>query len=266
MHKSLQATRALPVESGQGIHLVATCLLNSANPRMTVAEIHEWLALKYPEYQYRKYNIRKVLNSQNSRFVIANRDRIAGLPARWIIRPGTETQLRQHFSGPPRSRIIRQIYGGPSQEIHCILCRRSFDCHESFMTHQRVVHSDGVSLSPATKKETGSFDHVPAVTSDPGTGTHSGRRPDEEREPDYGASANRFATGGGTVRDVQVVSNAASSQIVEDSDSVDSILAENQGVDEKYDFIHGMVTFNASPGEAASCKGQGLFVDEGISD
>ncbi|OBT39115.1 hypothetical protein VE00_10616 [Pseudogymnoascus sp. WSF 3629] len=233
---------------------------------MTVAEIHEWFALKYPEYQYGKYNIRKVLNSRNSRFVIANRDRIAGLPARWIIRPRTETQLRKRFSGPPRSRIIRQIYGGPSQEIHCILCRRSFDCHESFMTHQREAHSDGASLSPATKKETGSFDHAPAVTSDPGAGTLSGRRRVEERELDYDPNADQFAAGDETVRDVQFVKDAASSQIVDDNDSVDSILAEKRGVDEKYDFIHGMATLKASPGAAAGCKGQSLFVEEGISD
>ncbi|KAL5347680.1 hypothetical protein ACLOAV_007089 [Pseudogymnoascus australis] len=219
---------------------------------MTVAEIHEWLALKYPEYQYRKYNIRKVLNSRNSRFVIANRDRIAGLPARWIIRPETETQLLKRFSGPPRSRIIRQIYGGPSQEIHCILCRRSFKCHKSFVAHQREAHSDGASLSPATNKETGSFDHAPAaVTSDPGAGTHGGWRHDEERELDYDANADRFTTGDETIRDTLFVEDAASSQIVDDNDSVESILAEKQGVDERNYFIHGTVTLTTSPGAAA---------------
>jgi hypothetical protein len=135
------------------------------------------------------------------------------------------------------------------------------------VTHQQEAHSDSASLSPANNKERGSFDHAPAVTNDPGAGTHSGWRRDEESELDYNTNADRFATGGETVRDVLFVKDAVFSQIVDGNDSVESILAENQGVDEKYDFIHGMVTLKTSPGAAAGCKGQSLFVEEeDISD
>ncbi|KFY80512.1 hypothetical protein V499_00636 [Pseudogymnoascus sp. VKM F-103] len=252
----MQATRALSVEYGQGIHLIATCLLNAQNPRMTVTEILDWLALKYPEYQYNRYKIRKVLNSRKSRFVIANRDRIASLPARWMIRPGRETELRKLFSGPPRSRPIRQIYGGPSQEIHCILCRRSFNCYESFVTHQQDAHSDSASLSPATNTEIGSFDHGTAVTFESRAGPDGGKRRDAERELDYDANADRLATGGETIRDAQFIEEATSSPIVDDNTSVDDILAEKQGIDERNYFIHGTVTLTTTPGAATGCKEQ----------
>lgn len=78
---------------------------------MSVAEIYEWLSQKYPEYQYTKYKIRKVLlydfERKCPRFVIGNRDRLAGIPLRYIIRPGTENELRKSFGGPP---YHRQIY------------------------------------------------------------------------------------------------------------------------------------------------------------
>jgi hypothetical protein len=54
----------LRVETGQGIHLIATCLLNSQISQMSIAEIYEWLAQKYPEYQYTKRKIRKALNAE----------------------------------------------------------------------------------------------------------------------------------------------------------------------------------------------------------
>jgi hypothetical protein len=40
----------LLVEAGYGVHLIATCLLNARISQMSVAEIYEWLAQKYPEY------------------------------------------------------------------------------------------------------------------------------------------------------------------------------------------------------------------------
>jgi hypothetical protein len=56
-----RATRMLPIEAGHGVHLIATCLLNAQTSQMSVAEIYEWLAQKYPEYRYTKYKILKVL-------------------------------------------------------------------------------------------------------------------------------------------------------------------------------------------------------------
>ncbi|CZR58385.1 uncharacterized protein PAC_08277 [Phialocephala subalpina] len=44
-----RATRILPMEAGHGVHLIATCLLNAQTSQMSVAEIYEWLAQKYPE-------------------------------------------------------------------------------------------------------------------------------------------------------------------------------------------------------------------------
>lgn len=208
---------------------------------MSVAEIYEWLSQKYPEYQYTKYKIRKVLKHDFERkcprFVIGNRDRLAGIPLRYIIRPGTESELRKSFGGPPRRRQICQFYGGLSQVIHCVLCKRGFDCHESFVTHQREAHSHSASSS-STDKETRSVDHARV---------HIGRRRNEERELDCNANADRFATVDKTVRDAQIIEDTASCQIPDDNNSVDSISAEEQGVDEKYYFIHGMVTLKSSP-------------------
>jgi hypothetical protein len=152
-----RATRILPMEAGHGVHLIATCLLNAQTSQMSVAEIYEWLAQKYPEYQYTKYKIRKVLKHDFERkcprFVIANPGRIAGIPLRWMIRPGTEPQLRRCFGGPPPPRRpIPQFYGGLSQVIHCILCKRGFNGQESFVTHQREAHSRGATVSPTIHK------------------------------------------------------------------------------------------------------------------
>jgi hypothetical protein len=51
----------MPLERGHGIHLVATCLLNAPTSQMSVSEIYEWLAEKYPRYQFMKDKVRKVL-------------------------------------------------------------------------------------------------------------------------------------------------------------------------------------------------------------
>ena len=40
-HQATQATRMLLVELGQGIHLIATCLLNVQTLQMSIAEIYE---------------------------------------------------------------------------------------------------------------------------------------------------------------------------------------------------------------------------------
>jgi hypothetical protein len=66
--------------SGQGIRLLATCLLGSPSSQMGVCEIYEWLAEKYPQYQYNKNQIRHVLHRdskrKNPRFMVANEYRI----------------------------------------------------------------------------------------------------------------------------------------------------------------------------------------------
>lgn len=152
-----RSTRMVPLATGHGIHLIATCLLNAPTSRMSVSEIYEWLAEKYPSYQYTKRNIRHVLrhNSErrSPRFVIANKHRIAGVPIRWTIRPGTESQLRRLFGGPPTAeRQFPQFYGGLSQQIHCVLCNRSFGRQESFARHQRQAHSSHATISPAIGK------------------------------------------------------------------------------------------------------------------
>lgn len=144
----------VPLATGHGIHLVATCLLNAPTPRMSVSEIYEWLADKYPRYQYTKCQIRHVLRHDSERtsprFVIANKHRIAGVPIRWTIRPGTEPQLRRLFSGPPPAEPqLPQFYYGLSQQIHCVLCNRSFDRQEIFARHQRQAHSSHETVSPA---------------------------------------------------------------------------------------------------------------------
>ncbi|KAH8163698.1 hypothetical protein CIB48_g4563 [Xylaria polymorpha] len=142
----------VPLERGHGIHLVATCLLNALTSRMSVSEIYEWLAEKYPRYQFTKNKVRKVLlndsERKSSRFVIANERRMVGVPLRWTIRPGTEPQLRQLFGGPPPTQSqFPQFYGGLSQQIYCVLCNLSFDRHETFMRHQQQAHSGHATMS-----------------------------------------------------------------------------------------------------------------------
>jgi len=144
----------MPLERGHGIHLVATCLLNAPTSQMSVSEIYEWLAEKYPRYQFTKDKVRKVLlhdsERKSSRFVIANKRRTAGVPLRWTVRPGTEPQLRRLFSGPPPAESrFPQFYGGFSQQIYCVLCNLSFDRHETFATHQQQVHSSHATVSPS---------------------------------------------------------------------------------------------------------------------
>jgi hypothetical protein len=120
-HRATQATRMLPVEAGQSIHLIVTCLLNARTSQISIAEIYEWLAQKYLEYQYTKRKIRKVLKHDSERkcprFVIANKSRIVGVPLRWNIRPGTEPQFRSCFSGPPPTKC----HGRESQWIDTVI-------------------------------------------------------------------------------------------------------------------------------------------------
>jgi hypothetical protein len=89
-----RSTRMVPLAIGHGVHLIATCLLNRPTSGMSVSEIYEWLAEKYPSYLYTKRKIRHVLRHDSERtsprFVIANRNRTAGVLIRWTIRPGTE--------------------------------------------------------------------------------------------------------------------------------------------------------------------------------
>lgn len=131
---STQATRMISLGTRQGVHLVAAALLNAPNSQLSASEIYEWLAEKYPRYQYTKTKVRHVLRHdserQSPRFVIANEHRPLGVPIRWTIRPGTENQLRQLFNGPP-----------PPEPLHCVLCNQVFDRHESFVRHQREAHS-----------------------------------------------------------------------------------------------------------------------------
>jgi hypothetical protein len=83
---AIRATRMVLVGAGQGVHLIATCLLNVQTSQMSISEIYEWLAEKYPHYQYTKSKIRHVLSHDSERksprFVIANNYRIAGVPLR----------------------------------------------------------------------------------------------------------------------------------------------------------------------------------------
>ncbi|KAH8792217.1 hypothetical protein F5882DRAFT_376774 [Hyaloscypha sp. PMI_1271] len=89
---------------GEGIHLVATCLWRSQSAQMSICEVYEWLAEKYPECQYTKDKIRKVLlhdsAREQARFMIANRHRLPGVPCRWKIRPEMEPELRQLCYAP----------------------------------------------------------------------------------------------------------------------------------------------------------------------
>ena len=159
----------MPLATGYGIHLVATCLLNAPTSRMSVSEIYEWLAEKYPRYQYTKYKVRKVFLHDSerkiSRFVIANKRRMAGVPLRWTIRPGTEPQLRRLFGGPPPTEPqFSQLYGGLFQQIHCVLCNRTFNCHETSVGHQQEAHSGHATMSLAVG-EAPPGDQSSAITS-----------------------------------------------------------------------------------------------------
>jgi hypothetical protein len=74
---------------------------------MSICEVYEWLAEKYPECQYSKYKIRKVLlhdsEREQARFMIANKHRLPGVPCRWAIRPEMEPELRR-LCYPPLGR------------------------------------------------------------------------------------------------------------------------------------------------------------------
>jgi hypothetical protein len=74
---------------------------------MSICEVYEWLAEKYPECQYTKYKIRKVLlhdsEREQHRFMIANKHRLPGVPCRWAIRPEMEPELRR-LCYPPLGR------------------------------------------------------------------------------------------------------------------------------------------------------------------
>jgi hypothetical protein len=87
----------ISVRAAQGVHLIATCLLNVQTLQMSISEIYEWLAKKYARYQYTKFKIRHVprhdSERKSPRFVIANKYHIAGVPIRWTIRPGMELEL-----------------------------------------------------------------------------------------------------------------------------------------------------------------------------
>ena len=97
-HRATQGTRMLLVESGQDIHLIATCLLNARTSQISIAEIYEWFAQKYLDCQYTKHKVHKVLRHNSERecpqFVIANAYRLAGVPLWWTIWPGIEPQFR----------------------------------------------------------------------------------------------------------------------------------------------------------------------------
>jgi hypothetical protein len=163
-----RATRMMPLERGHGIHLVATCLLNAPTSQMSVSEIYEWLAENYPRYQFTKDKVRKVLlhdsERKSSRFVIANKRRMSGVPLRWTIRPGTEPQLRRLFSGPPPAESqFPQFYGGLSQQIYCVLCNLSFDRHETFVRHRQQVHSNHATVPPSVGEAPPAEDRSGAV-------------------------------------------------------------------------------------------------------
>ncbi len=64
---------------------------------MSITKIYEWLTQKYPEYQYTKCKICKVLRCDSKRkcpqFVIDNIHQLAGVLLHWTIQPGIEAQL-----------------------------------------------------------------------------------------------------------------------------------------------------------------------------
>ncbi|KAF8862730.1 hypothetical protein BDZ45DRAFT_686558 [Acephala macrosclerotiorum] len=100
------ATRTI-LGHGEGMRLVATCMWRSQSSQMSICDVYEWLAEKYPEYQYPKYKIRKVLlhdsEREQPRFMITNKRRLPGVPCRWAIRPGMEPELRR-LCDPPLGR------------------------------------------------------------------------------------------------------------------------------------------------------------------
>jgi hypothetical protein len=129
-------------------------LLNAPTSPMNVSEIYEWLAEKYLCYQYTKSKVCKVLEHnfkrKTSRFVIANKNHMAGVLIRWTIRPGIEPQLRRLFSGPsPAEPPFPKFHGSLSQLAHCVHCNRWFDRHESFARHQREANSSNAAMSCA---------------------------------------------------------------------------------------------------------------------
>jgi predicted aspartyl protease len=97
----------------QGIHLIATCLLNAPTTQMTVCEIFEWLSRQYPRYHYTKKRIRYLLEyyskkgNPNPVFVIANKYRVAGEQHHWTISSGIEPQLRRWLGDtlPPKAEL-----------------------------------------------------------------------------------------------------------------------------------------------------------------
>jgi hypothetical protein len=135
---------------------------------MSVSEIYEWPAEKYPSYQYTKRKIRHVLRHDSERrsprFVIANRNRAAGVPIQWAIRPGIEAQLRRLFSDPPPAEPqFPQSYDRASQLIQCVLCNRPYDRHKSVTRHQRETHPSHVAMSQSV--------NTSAAIYDPGAGS-----------------------------------------------------------------------------------------------
>src|SRR5271156_4454602 len=79
-----RATLMKPLKPGP--HLITTCLLNAPTSQMTAEEIQKWLAEKYPQYQYKKRQIRDFLrrgsNGEDPIFMIINKYRAAGDPNR----------------------------------------------------------------------------------------------------------------------------------------------------------------------------------------
>jgi hypothetical protein len=89
---------------------------------MSICEVYEWLAEKYPECQYTKYKIRKVLlhdsEREQPRFMIANKHRLPGVPCRWAIRPEMEPDLRRLCYPPPLGRES-QVLQSLGDRCHC---------------------------------------------------------------------------------------------------------------------------------------------------
>jgi hypothetical protein len=89
---------------------------------MSICEVYEWLAEKYPECQYTKYKIRKVLlhdsEREQPRFMVANKHRLPGVPCRWAIRPEMEPELRR-LCYPPLARES-QVLQSMGDGCHCI--------------------------------------------------------------------------------------------------------------------------------------------------
>lgn len=79
--------------------MVSTCLWRSPRSQLSICEVYEWLAEKYPEYQYTKHKIRDVLRHDSERerprFMIANKHRLPGVPRRWAIQPEMEPEVRR---------------------------------------------------------------------------------------------------------------------------------------------------------------------------